>query len=182
MSYSVYNPCEGDIVDPVCDPCLDEIEHGRVRGVALVHKNYVASLKADPDNATLWTDGITDKSIYIIPETQGTFDGGSPVEVPGYGDQQSKIVGFNYSAAFKDPSFKNNTAFYNSIKNSGNFHFAWRTENLTRLSNKPVVLIPKSPVAEDLSSEVVWDVEVKWFEKDQPVPFDTPAGVFVCNS
>jgi hypothetical protein len=180
MTYSVYNPCEDEITDPVCDPCLDTIEHGRVRGVAFINKNYYATVKGDPENAAVWNAGIANKGIYIIPETQGNFDGGQPVEVPGYGDSETKLIGYKFALGFKDPNYKGNEPFYNSIKGSSNWHIAFRTETQTRISGNPATIIPKSPVADDLNSEVVWDVEVKWSHKDQPTPFDTPADIFKC--
>jgi hypothetical protein len=185
MSFSIYggyapNPCEEEVVSPVCDPCLSDIEHGRVRSVGYVHKNYYPVLMADPSNPVLWQQGIVARSIMIIPETQGTFDGGSPVEGAGYGDQATKLIGFTFSLGFKDPNFKTNTPHYNTVMRSSSWHVCWRTENLTRVSSKPATFIPKSPVGEDLNSEVVWDVEAKWSEPDQPVPFQTPSDVFVC--
>ncbi|MBK7882506.1 MAG: hypothetical protein IPJ81_00690 [Chitinophagaceae bacterium] len=182
MSYSIYNPCDEEVIDPVCDPCLNDMEHGRVRSGAYIHKGYLPTLMEDPEDAQKWLDGIADKSIYIIPETLGSFDGGQPVEATGYGDVQSKIVGFNFSLPYKDPNFKGNCDFYNSIMGSSNWHFAFRTETQTRISGKPVTIIPKSPVTEELNSEVVWDVEIKWSEAKQPCPFNTPEGVFVCSN
>ncbi len=182
MSYTVYdNPCDQAIVDPVCDPCLDVIELGRVRGTAFIHKNYVATLKADPENLQKWKDGKADGLIKVIPNTSGTSDGGAPVEVPGYGDQESRIIGYKFLVSYKDPVLKANTPFYNSIKESSVWHFAYRTETLTRISDKPCTVIPKSPIEEDMTSHVVWNVDVKFNQKDQPVPFDTPAGLFDCS-
>ncbi len=182
MSYTIYNPCDGEVVEPVCDPCLDEIEHGRIRGVAFVHKSFLSTLLEDPEALDQWEKGIADKLIFIIPETSGSFDGGQPVEAPGYGDVQSKVVGFNFSLAYKDPNFKNNCPFYNSIMGSSNWHIAFRTETQTRISGNPVAIIPKSPVQDELNSEVVWDVEIKWSQAKQPCPFDTPEGLFVCSN
>ena len=178
---TIYNPCDDEIIDPVCDPCLDDMEHGRVRSTAAVHKNFMPTLIANPDSKAVWDAGVAAKSIYIIPETQGTFDGGSPVMVPGYGDATEKLAGYNFTLNFMDPNFKQNVPYHNSQKNSSNWHIAFRTETQTRLSGKPCSFVPKTPVGAELSSEVVIDVEVKWFEKDQPVPFDTPVGVFVCG-
>lgn len=182
MSYTIYNPCEDEVVAPSCDPCLDDIEHGRVRGVSYVHKSYYPTIMEDPTNAAAWAAGIASKLIFVIPETLGSFDGGAPVETTGYGDAQTKIVGYNFVLNHKDPNYKANCAFYNSIKGSANWHLAFRSEKLTRITSNPVTIIPKSPIAEDLNSEVVWDVENKWSQGDQPCPFDTPADVFVCAS
>lgn len=179
LAYSLYD-CEGSIEAPICDPCLDEIEHGRVRGVGYVAKDYVATLQADPETIDAWTAGIAAGKIFIIPATQGTFDGGAPVEVPGYGDVDTKVIGYKFTLAYKDPTLKANTPFYNSIKNSGNYHVAFRTETLTRLSDNPATVKPKSPVDDDLNSEVVWNVEVTFSQPDHSVPFITPVDLFTC--
>ena len=198
----VFNPCDGEILDPVCDPCLTEVEHGRIRGAAYVHKSYLpdvtaaivaleAALAAVPQvpldiaNAKdaledAWNAGIEDGVIYVIPETTGSFDGGAEVEGPGYGDRTSRFIGFNFTLNYKDPSFKPNTGFYNTISKSTGWHFLWRTETLTRISNNPVTIVHKSPVQEDLNSEVVWELTIKWTGKDQPVPYSEMVGFFVC--
>ena len=202
MSLAIVNPCDGDIVDPVCDPCLGEVEHGRIRGAAYVHKSRVPTLEIAIESvdiavnaipfvpaalvtakaalATEWAAGLLDKTIYVIPETTGTFDGGAVVEGPGYGDRDSRVIGYNFGLGYKDPVFKKNTGFYNTISKSTGWHFLWRTETLTRISNNPVTCIPKSPVQEDMNTEVVWEVEIKWKGKSQPVPFSEMIDLFVC--
>lgn len=202
MALSIVNPCDGDIIDPVCDPCLGDVEHGRIRSSAYAHKSVLgvlqplinaleAALNAVPVvPATVtaakvalqeaWNDGVADKFIYVIPETTGTFDGGAPVEGPGYGDRDSRVVGYNFGLAYKDPVFKKNAGFYNTIPLSSGWYFIWRTETLTRISNNPVTVLPKSPVQEDLNSEVVWEVDVKWKGKSHPLPFSEMIDLFTC--
>jgi hypothetical protein len=202
MPVTIINPCAGDIIDPVCDPCLGGVEHGRIRGGAFINKAYLPTVQDAIDDLmtalnavpvvpatvtaakvildTAIADGITSKVIYIIPETTGTFDGGAPVEGPGYGDRTSRFIGFNFGLAYKDPSFQSNTDFYNTISLSTGWHFLWRTETLTRISNNPVTIVHKSPVQEDLNSEVVWEVEIKWNGKNQPKPYKEMIDYFVC--
>lgn len=181
MSYQVYNPCNTAVVNPVCSPCLDDIELGRVRGVAYIHESYYPTLKADPENRQKWIDGISQGHIKIIPKTSGSFDGGSPVEVSGYGDTETAIIGYKYQLTYKDPTLKGNTPFYNSIKKSSSYHIAFRTQTLTRISDNPVTVIPKTPVEEDMTSQVVFNVDVKFNGEDVLVPFVTPTGVFDCK-
>jgi hypothetical protein len=202
MPITIINPCADDIIDPECDPCLGGVEHGRVRGAGYINKAYISTVQDAIDDLvaaqkaiplvpanvtaakaildTAIADGITGKVIYIIPETTGTFDGGSPVEGPGYGDRTSRFIGFNFGLAYKDPSFAANTDFYNTISRSTGWMFFWRTETLTRISNNPVTIIHKSPVQEDLNSEVVWEIEIKWTGKTQPKPYNDMVEYFVC--
>lgn len=197
------NPCDGDIIDPSCDPCLGSVEHGRIRGAAFIQKSYLPTLQAAIDAlqtalaaspqvpaditaaetalTTAWNTGITDKAIYVIPETTGTFDGGSVVEGPGYGDRISRFIGWNFTLTYKDPSFKQNAGFYNTISRSTNWNLIWRTETLTRISNNPVTISAKSPVTDDMNSEVVWEVDIKWTGADQPLPYSNMINYFICG-
>ncbi len=178
MPYQIYYPsgCEGEQPDHFCSNCSD-IENGRIRSAAFVHTSWVFT---DITNPTQWINGIAAKKIIIIPKTNGTFDGGSEVEAPGYGDLVTRLIGYNFTATFKDPDYGNNADFYNAIKGSREWKFAYRTSSKTHITEVPVQIIPKNPVAEDTTSEVVWEVLVKWTDEDLPVPFNTPAGIFEC--
>lgn len=175
---SVYYPagCETEVGEHYCNPC-DEIEHGKIRSVAFIKSAFVFD---DPTNPTEWEAGVASGDIVIIPEVTGTFNGGDPVESTGYGDQATKITGYNFELAFKDPSYVNNAAFYNALKRSRGYKVAYRTETQTHISTNTVTVIPKNPVAEELTSEVVWDVLVKFSQGDMPEPFATPPQIFQC--
>lgn len=175
---SIYYPsgCDAAVPDHFCDPC-EAIEHGRVRSVAFVKSSVVFNDETSPVE---WLAAIETKDIIIIPDTLGAFDGGAPVEATGYGEQATKITGYNFSLTFKDPNYKENADFYNGLKASRSYRVAWRTETQTHLSDATVSVIPKNPVTENLTDEVVWDVEVKFSQGDLPAPFDTPTGVFDC--
>lgn len=173
---SVYYPtgCDSLIPDHICDPC-EEIEQGRVRSVAFIKSDFAFT---DPSNPTEWQTGFASGDIIIIPQTKGTFDGGAEVESPGYGDQSTRLTGYNFQAQYQDPNYKNNAAFYNALKNSRQYVFAYRTATQIHITENAVSVIPKNPVQDDTNSEVVWDVIVKWSGNDLPVPYDVPAGIF----
>lgn len=178
MAYNVYYPsgCAGDVGDHYCNPC-EARENGRVRSVAFIANDFTLT---DPTNPTQWQNGIGQKKIIIIPQTNGSFDGGSEVETPGYGDQVTQLVGYNFTLTFNDPNYKLNADFYNAIKTSRNWKLAYRTSTQTHIVPVTVQVIPKNPVAEDITSEVVWNVTVKWADDDLPIPYNTPAGIFEC--
>lgn len=155
------------------------MEHARVRSAGFVKKSYLAALQADPTDPSLWVTGINNRDIIIIPEVSGTYDGGAPVEGPGYGDQTSSFAGYNHTLNFKDPNYKQNAAFWNAIKYSREWVPVWRTETQTSIADVAAQIIPKAPVSENLTDDVVWDVEVKFTQPDIPVPFDTPEGIFI---
>lgn len=175
---SAYYPsgCDTLIPDHFCDPC-ETIEQGRIRSVAFIKSSFAFTDKTSP---VQWAAGINSGDIIIIPQTKGTFDGGSEVESPGYGDQATRLTGYNFSAEFSDPNYNENCDFYNAIKNSRAYKFAYRTSTQTHITDSVVQVIPKNPVGDDINSEVVWSVGVKWSGADLPCPFDTPAGTFEC--
>lgn len=178
MAYSVYYPsgCDVEVGQHYCNVCPTP-ELGRIRSVAFIKTGFEFN---DPTDPTEWELGISNMDIIIIPQTNGSFDGGTEVESAGYGDQSTKLVGYNFTATYGDPDYKDNAAFYNTLKRSRNYRFAYRTENLVHITDSAVSVIPKSPVGEDINSEVVWSVLVKWSEADLPVPYVAPAGIFEC--
>jgi len=178
MSHLIYygGSCGDDLPLHICNECTTP-EHGRVRSVAFIKKTFAFT---DPSNPQEWRNGIINRDIIIIPEVLGSCNGGEPVEGTGYGDQQSKITGYNFEVAFKDPSYNDNAGFYNSLKRNRNLLIAYRTETKTHMSTNTVSIVPKSPISENLTDEVVWDVVVKFSQADLPEPFPTPEGIFEC--
>lgn len=157
-----------------CDPCeADEL--GRIRAVAFIKKDYVF---ADPTNPVEWTAAINAGSVIIIPKTNGSYDGGTPKEGPGYGDAESIYIGSAFVLKYKDPNYKSNCAFYNGLKRSRNYKVAFLTETQIHITAKACTVLPKNPVADSLDTKVEWDVEVKWIDKDFACPYNIPAGIF----
>jgi hypothetical protein len=180
MPYPVYYPiCAEQIPDHIADNCPGAIEHARARSVGFVHTSYLDVLKLDPTDEATWVAGIDEKQIIIIPDTTGTYDGGTPVDGPGYGDLETSLAGYRHVVNYKDPNYRENVDFYNAIKYSRSWVPAIRLETQTILFDKPAVIIPKTPVTENLTDDVVVDVELRISQPDLPVPFDTPPGVFI---
>lgn len=173
---SVYYPtdCEDILPDHICDPCED-IEQGRVRSVAFIKKDFAFN---DPSDAQEWQAGIEAGDIIIIPETKGTYDGGAEVLQPGYGDMIEKLTGYNHQLQYQDPNYKSNCNFYNLIKNSRQYKFAYRTGSRIHIIDETIQAIPKAPVQEDLATEVVYDVLIKWQSKNLPCHYEMPPGIF----
>lgn len=178
MAYDIYYPsgCDAELGEHYCDPC-ENPEHGRVRGVAFIRDSFEFT---DPSNPVEWQTGIGNKDIIIIPQTNGSFDGGSEIEVPGYGDQATKLTGYNFVLTVNDPNYANNATFYNQLKRSREWKAAYRTETKLHIIDKVVSVVPKNPVAEDITSEVVWNLAIKWSDEDLPIPYDLPEGIFTC--
>lgn len=180
LGLTVTYPTDCDDADPIheCSDCTDP-ELGRIRGIAFIKKDYTI---ADPTSVDDWNTGIESGDIIIVPMTRGTFDGGTPKEGPGYGDQATKYIGTDYSLTFFDPDYITNRDFYNTIKLYQNWKVAYKTETQVHLTDKVCQVLPKAPVADDITSEVVWEVMVKWSSQNEPTPYTAPAGVFICTT
>lgn len=173
---ALYYPesCANEIPDHVCDPC-ETREKGRVSSVAFIDNGFEFENIEDPNE---WIAGIESGEITIIPAVVGSFDGGTEVEGPGYGRQSTILISYDFSANFRDPNYKSNCEYYNALKRSRTQHFAFVTETQLHYVDTPVSVIPKNPVTEELNSDVVYDVTVKWSSPDLPCPVNKPAGIF----
>lgn len=175
--YPSADNCEEPISDPVCDPCGTH-EKARIRSYALVHKSYYATLLEDPTDTQLWVDGITSGLIKVVPEVLGSTDGGSEKTGPGYGDNVETTLGYDHAPVIKDPNYKGNSLFYDSLSGKTPYHLAYRTETSIHISANPVSVIVKNPVEESLDANVDWNLTFKWFQEKPVLPHDTPEGIF----
>lgn len=173
---AIYYPadCEVEIPDHICDTC-ETREKGRIGSVAFVRTSFNF---IDITNPTEWQTGINNRDIIIIPEVLGSYDGGTEVLGAGYGRRSETLTGYDFTSNFKDPNYKSNCDFYNLIKESGQWKYAFKSETQIHITGNPVTIIPKNPITEDLNSDVVYDVLVKWKDRNLPCPFDEPAGIF----
>lgn len=172
----VYYPdsCEEELDTHNCDPC-EETEFGRIRFHGYIKKGFTFS---DPTSPTEWQQAVADGNVIIIPKSNGSFDGGSPKEGPGYGDQETTNLGSAYVANVKDPNYASNYSFYNTLKRSRNWKFFYGTSSKIHITNVACSVFPKNPVADDINSVVEWDVQIKWSDSNLPKPYDIPEGIF----
>lgn len=172
----VYKKCapDGNIPEYMCDPCIIG-EHGRVRSAALIHK----SLKDDLEKVSTtpgvknvelkswWETQIEAGLIKVIPTTRGTYDGGTPNMITGFGDKREVKSSKTHVLVFNDPNHTNNDEFYQAIEDSAeDYLIAWRTETELRVSTEVLSTIDaKDAVEEDIDSFVVWSVTCTWNQK-----------------
>lgn len=179
---TVYYPgCDTDeLPEYQCDPC-DDYEKGRIRSVGFVSAAYKATLAANPTSFPTWQAGIESEDIIIIPKVVGALDAPDPITGPGYGDDVETILGRDFTLTWRDPSYKNNCVFYNTLKRkNGQYYALYRTGSQTHITDVTVTIDARAPVTENLEDNVEWNGSAKWRSQDSPCPFDTPDGVFEC--
>lgn len=155
-----------------CEPCNREL--GRVRGVILFEGDFdfaplITALKGTSEEAAT---AIIDAAVeagkaHIISETTGTFDGGSAQTGDGYGDEETRLLGYLYTLNFNDPSYAENVEFW-EIAEKQHWKILWRTETLAHFCEQPATLQAIDPVEADLTSAVVWQVTASWKSKNKP--------------
>lgn len=156
-----------------CDPCGREL--GRIRGVALVDGSVdltelIDALKTGNNAQTAQTTFeslIESGKLHLISETTGTFDGGSAQTGDGYGDEETRLLGYLYTLSFKDPSYSGNKDFYERAENE-HWKLIWRTETLLHFADKVANIQAIAPVEQDLTSAVAWNVTATWKSKNKP--------------
>lgn len=161
----------GEALLHTCDPCGREL--GRVRGVALVDASVdltalIEELKAGSEQAAATFESIIESGkLHLISETTGTFDGGSAQTGDGYGDEETRLLGYLYTLSFKDPSFSGNKDFYERAE-AEHWKLIWRTETLLHFADKPAGIQAIAPIEQDLTSAVAWNVTATWKSKNKP--------------
>lgn len=146
-----------------CDPC-DTPELGRVRSLVLIKKGTEITR---PLSLQEWQAAIEAGTIVIIPKTIGSFDGGTPKMGEGYGDEVERKLGDDYVLSVRDPAYKENREFWQTVENE-TWNIGFRTETLLMLVKEDVKITAKAPIEEGLDSRVVWNLEAKWFSKNKP--------------
>jgi hypothetical protein len=170
--------CRPNIPEFTTPECV--VESGRVVALAFIHKDIHAAIYADPSNASLWVDGDYSADLFIFKEVRGTYDGGSPIEIPGTGNQDSKIINYDRSMLVTIPGVKDNEGFWDEIVKSNNYRVAYVTGNYQTLfiNNVNTSIGSGSPAEEGLDSEFNWKIPIKWKELKNPKSSDLPVGIF----
>jgi hypothetical protein len=176
MNY--YPNCE-NIEAYSCGNCTPEL--GRIRSVALIHKSYFSTLIADPESYQLWYDGRVNGKIFVYPKVQGEYDGGSPQMGTGWATSPETLLAYFFTAKIKEPNYLSNVLHWNSIKGSKNYYVAFCSESIMQIPMKVCNIIPRNSVANDLKTEVVWEVDLKWTDFNLPMQYTIPSNVFDCD-
>lgn len=179
MAYLSY--CESDLATYSCDPCVTR-EFGRVRSVALIRKDALAALLADPTDPTLWQAGIDAGTIIIIPTTAGSFDPGDPSSLKGYGDIKNYNGPRDQKLTWFDPAYTSNYAFYNGLSGVKSWIPAYRTSSQIHICDTVANISAKNSVDDDIESEVIWTAVATVTSTELPSFHDASAleDIFSC--
>ncbi len=159
----VYKECGGTEASKhyYCNPCDENVEHGGIRDIFLV------KVGVDVNNPDEIESAVESGDIIIIPKTRGSFDGGSPKMGAGFGSQKERLLGYDFTANVKVLNYRENYEFWQWAEKQ-EWRFGFWSENTAHLTDKGVTLNAKAPIEEDIETEIVWNIEVKWFDRKRP--------------
>lgn len=176
----IYYSTECDNIGNHVPSCCGDDELGRVRSYGFIHKSVMAAILADPTLTATWLTYIASKQIQIIPNSQGSF---APSEKtgPGFGSEAMKMMGYDNKLSVKDPDYTaNNVTWNNLLKRSNRYYAFYCTETKIHFSERVVTVIPKTPVADDITGKMVIESDIVWSSQDMPVPYTIPENVIDC--
>ena len=175
-----YYPYTCDTV-PAHIACSCEVELGRVRSAALIHTSFYSQFMTAPEDEATWAAGIEAGFIVVVPESIGTFNGGEPIYGRGFGFTEETLTAQKFEVAYVDPDYLGNLDFYNSINGSRNWHIAFCSETILRISDKTCSIFASDKIENDLKKEVVWNVTAKWTWNKTPQHYTIPDNIFTCS-
>lgn len=165
-----------EFVDPDCS-----FESGRVVALAFIHKDIHAAIYADPSNASLWVDGDYASDLHIFQEVRGTYDGGSPIDVPGTGGQDTRVINADRTMTVSIRGVKGNEDFFNEIVKSNDYRVAFvvgGSYDVLFINNVDTSIFGGAPVEEGLDTALDWSVSIKWKDINNPKSSNVPTGIF----
>ena len=173
---SAYTPTGCDALPAYVPNNCDDVEMGRIRGVAYVPIHYVFT---DPTNAAEWQTLIANGTVVVVPDTNGSYDGGKVKEGPGFGGNINTFLGFDHSAKFKDPNLSSgNIAFYDKLCTTRGYKLYFATEKSGWFADQPCAFMPSVPVQDAIDSQITFEIEAKWVSRNLPNMYTLPAGIF----
>jgi len=157
------------------DICANE--PGRVIAVALMRSDHAVT---DPTSFAQWNTARSNSTAVIIQNVRGEKPKSSPVNVDGFGKQQSRSVSRDFTAQYFHPDVVGNEDFYN-ILNFDNAHSFWyyTQGGLIWTTGTAIADFNADHIVEaGLNTSIIFDVEVAWSSNDIPIAYTAPAGIF----
>jgi hypothetical protein len=114
-------------------------------------------------------------------EVRGTYDGGSPIDVPGVGNQDTRVINADRTMTITVPGVKGNEGFWDEFSKSNDYRVAivvGGDYNLLLINNVDTSIFASPTVEEGLDTEVNWNVAIKWKDRNNMKSSDVPTGIF----
>lgn len=169
--------CTTDMPGYVAQDC--GIERAGIIGVGLIDLNE-SPTSTNLEDASWWTSQIalSPQVTFVIQNTRGEYNGGSPVEEEGFGKESTQITGADHELSFEVEGLIDNRDFWEGA-NRRKWKLAIATNgDLLYYISSPVTLYAKIMNPKNIKSGAFWAVTCKWQDYSNPAVYNIPVGIF----
>lgn len=168
--------CDTEVEDFVPLDC--GIELGGFIGMGLIHSSESPTVNQLQD-PSFWEGkfGVSPQRYWNIPETRGSYAGGTPTETAGYGRKSTRRTGADHEAVLEVAGLSNRD-FWEKVNQRTTWHVVLITNGGKMLYVRDASIWAKIMVDEDIKSEVRFNVSVKWQNFSLPEVLNEPVGIF----
>lgn len=169
--------CEEDVPDFIPLEC--GLELGGIVGVGLIYSTESPTTTQLQD-AEFWEEqfDVSPQRYWNIPETRGSYAGGTPTEATGYGKNRIRRTGADHEATIQVEGIEGNDDFMNKVNRRKKWHVVFILNGGLMLYARDVSIWAKIVVEESITTEARWDMNFKWSSFDIPVVLRAPENVF----
>lgn len=169
--------CTTSVPDYVAQDC--GIEQAGIVGVALVDQSENPS-ESNLENATYWTNELaaSPQTHWVIQNTRGEYNGGTPVEEEGFGTESTQITGADHEAMIEVEGIADNRNFWEGVNRR-----KWKVALVTNAGlllwiESPVTVYAKIFNPKNIKASAFWQISMKWQSYDNPKVYTAPDGIF----
>jgi len=162
---------------PVFQADLCANDPGRVIAVAFIRTDATIT---DYTSVDEWNADITAGLITVIKNTKGSKEKSGANTIDGFGREQNRTVGRDFTLAYSHPDVIDNIDFYDALNFNSSFTTAFYTQSgHVFVEDVAIANIDADYVITDAINDImVWDVAVSWSSKTMPQAFVAPGSVF----
>ncbi len=159
-----------------------DFEKGRVNAMAYIIKEKAEEAIADNtllSDPTWWTTVTNPGDVLIHKEVSGTY-AAAETTIPGRGNQQNRLGGFNHTTDLQVDSIKGNEDYWNKLNISTDYYQAIISDNYNLLLFSTVAcgIMGRVTIEDSLESVIFWQVVTSWSDISNPITSDVPVGIF----
>ena len=169
--------CTTNMPDYIAQDC--GIERAGVVGVGLVDISE-APTQSNLEDAAYWTSELaaSPQTHFVIQNTRGEYNGGTPVEEEGFGEESTQITGADHEMMFEVEGLADNRDFWEGANRRKWFMAVVTNGGLLYWVPVPVTLYAKIANPRSIKSGAFWQVSCKWQSYDNPYVYTAPTGIF----
>lgn len=169
--------CEEEVPDFIPLDC--GLELGGIVGVGLIHSSE-SPTNNELESASFWEDKFDEspQRYWNLPDTRGSYPGGTPTEEEGYGRNSIRRTGADHEATVEVEGVEANRDFMDKVNKRKKWHVVFILNGGLMLYARDVSIWAKVVVDQSIKTSVRWNLSFKWSSFDVPVVLTAPEDIF----